>query len=344
MSDLQIQFPKAHLDKMSEHALGFDKSRPGQPHHWRFDGVSNFDASESIFVARQLEYMRPGVYMVEYPELQAKGLMPFNMSVDPGAETYTVQIIDRVGKPRLRTAQSNDTPMVELSVNEGSMKFFSMDLGYAYTLQEARAAIYARKPLIPTKAMACREEMERELDTIAFLGEAVTGIKGLLTQSGTNSYSTPATGVAGAKTFDSKDADLILLDLNSAVAKVVTDSKQIEIPDTMVLPNTTWALLTSRRVGDGTSSTIMKYFRDNNPWIREVAQSYHAEAAPAAEWTGKRGVIYKKDPSRLEVHVPQPFEQLPPIAAGFEVKTLCHMRTGGLAVYRPKSICYFDEI
>lgn len=342
MSESQIQFPKAHLDKMTEAARAFDAAKPGQ-HHWRFDGVSNFDASESFFVARQLEFMRPGIYMIEYPELEAKNLMPFNMSVDTGAETYTVQIVDRVGKPRIRTAQSNDTPMVELSVNEGSMKFFSMDLGYAYTLQEARAAIFARKPLLATKAMACREEMERELDSIAFLGEAVTGIKGLLTQSGTNTYSTPATGVGGAKTFDSKDADLVLLDLNSAVAKVVTDSKQIEIPDTMVLPNTTWALLTSRRVGDGTSSTIMKYFRENNPWIKTVAQSYNNESHATA-WTGKRGVIYKKDPSRLEVHVPQPFEQLPPIAQGFEVKTLCHMRTGGLAVYRPKSILYFDEI
>lgn len=342
MTDTNIQFPQVHLDKMIEAARTFDALRPGS-HQWRFDGVSNFDAAESVFTARQLEYMRPGIYMVEFPELKAKRLIPFNTSIPTGAETYLAQRMEQVGKPKVSRDYGTDTPMVNVKTTEVSMGFFAMRLGYTYSLQEARNAIYARRPLNQAKAIAVKEEMERELDSIAFLGNEEMAVKGLLNQSGTLTYATPATGAGGAKTFDSKDSDAVLLDLNSATYKVVTDSKEIEIPNTMLLPVTTYTLISSRRIGDGTSSTILRYYIDNQPHIKTVESTYKLESH-ATDWTGKRGVVYRRDPNRLEMVVPQPFEQLPPIAKGFVVETLCHMRTGGLNVMRPKSILYFDEI
>jgi hypothetical protein len=232
--------------------------------------------------------------------------------------------------------------MVEVFTKQANVPIFNMRLGYQYSLQEARTAMFAKSPLIPQKALRTREQMERKLDDIAFLGETVTGLTGILNSSGTDTYTVPATGAGNSKTFDTKSADDVLLDLNTVVNQVISNTKEIEIPDTMILPITTKTLISNRRVGDGTSSTIMRFFMDNQEFIKTVESTYKAESNTG--WTGKRGVVYKKDPTRLEMVVPQAFEQLPPQAEGFMITTLCHMRTAGLVVYLPKSVCYFDGI
>lgn len=337
------QIPQVHLDGMRQAAVECDGGRNiSGTTAWRFDGHSHFDAAESFFVARQLEFMRPGIYAVQYPALKAQGLIPFNMGVDTGAAQYTATLVDQVGEVKVSSDMASETPMVELLTKQASMAIFHMRLGYQYSLQEARTAMFAKVPLIPQKALRTREQMERKLDDIAFLGETTTGIVGLLTASGTDTYTVPTTGAANAKTFDSKSSDDVLLDLNGVVNQVISNTKEIEIPDTMILPITTKTLIANRRVGDGTSSTILRFFLDNQEFVKTVEATYKAESNSA--WTGKRGVVYKKDPTRLEMIVPQPFEQLPPQAEGFMVTTLCHMRTAGLAIYLPKSICYFDGI
>ncbi len=341
-SKIQGQIPQVHHDAMRASAKACDGGRvkDGEP-QWRFDN-SHLDAAESFFVARQLEFLRPGIYAVEYPALKAQRLIPYNMGVDTGAEQFTATIVDQVGEVKVSRDQASNTPMVELLTRQVSTTIYSLRLGYQYSQQEARAAMFARVPLIPQKAIRTREQMERKLDDIAFLGESVTGITGLLTTSGTDTYTTPATGAGASKTWDSKASDDVLLDLNSAPNQVIVNTKEIEVPNTMVMPISSKTLISNRRVGDGTSMTILTYFLTNQEYIKEVEATYKAESNTA--WTGKRCVAYVKDPTRLEMIVPQPFEQLPPQAEGFMVTTLCHMRTAGLAVYLPKSLIYMDGI
>lgn len=339
-------FPKAHFDNMSKAAKDFrDGLLRGQlPANlpWRFDdGRGHFDANESAFLAMQLVAMRPGVYRVQYPTLKARSLIPHNFSIDTGAAFIGQESWDGVGAPAVSADYAGDVPTVETKSTFTSTPIFALKLAYEYSIQEARAAMFAGIPLVPRKAMICREEMERKLDDIAFLGDTTTAVKGLFTQSGTTTYTLASTGVAGAKTFDSKAADDVLLDLNEMVAKVVLDTKEIEIPDTLLTPISTRNLISSRRVGDGTSSTILAYYLANQPFIKTVDATYKLESHATA-WTGKRLVAYRNDSTRVEMHVPQPFEQLSPQADGFMVKTLCHMRTAGVQLYLPKSCVYSD--
>lgn len=337
-------FPREHADAMRaavdqyfNHIYRGD-ALPALP--WRLD--AHMDANEANFIAMQLLAMRPGIYKVEYPALKAKGFIPWNTSVHPGAEEYGVDKWDGVGEPLISRDYTTETPMVETSIERKSTPIFGMRLGYQYSLQEAQAAIFSRQPLNERKAMKVREEMERKLDDIAFVGEAVSGVKGLFNQTGTTTYTPKATGTGGSKKFDDKAPDDILLDLNEAVSKIVSDTKEVEIPDQGLLPLTTYNLLTSKRVGDGTSSTILAYFVQNQPFVKSIEPTHKLETAGAS--STKRMVFYRKDPTRLEMIVPLPFQQLAPQSDGFVVKTLCHMRTAGVAVYLPKSICYSDDI
>lgn len=343
---LDAELPSEFRKQMYDFAVNFNSNKLHTDgvswDFWGGGGRSHFDAAESIFVARQLEFLRPGVYAKKYPALKADQLIPYNFNVDTGAEQYTVTGSDYAGAPVITKIPSNNTPMVTMKVFEASMGFFSMQLGYQYNLQEARNAIFARRPLSPALAMGCRNTMERKMDDIAFLGEATTGIKGLLTLSGTDTYTVPTTGVGGSTKWEDKSPTDVLLDLNAPIDQVIINTNEVEIPDTLLLPTSRKRLISTMRVGDGTSATVLTFYLMNQEFIKEINTTYKSESNSA--WTGRRGVAYVKDQEHLEMVIPQPFEQLQPIVEGFDITTICHMRTGGVACYIPKAVIYLDNI
>lgn len=340
-------FPKARFDEMLKEARGFDRATAPTAEksdfQKRFDAAvqGKLDAAESVFIARQLEFMRAGVMEVQYPELKGAKLVPIDTNIDPGAASYTYQVSDTIGKALVTSDLATEPPRADVKGSESNQVIRSVIIAYGYSLQEARAAMFAKTPLIPRRAQAARDIMERTIDSIWFLGDAVMGLKGLLNQSGTTTY-TVSTGAAGSKTFESKTPDEIVADLNGAVNKVVTDSKEVFQPDTMLLPLTTYTYISTKRMGDGDSSTILQHFLKNSPYIKTVEATHKLESN--ADWTGKRGMVYRKDPNYIAGLLPQPFEQLPPQATAYELVTPCHARCGGVVVYQPKAICYFDQI
>lgn len=299
------------------------------------------DAGESVFFARQLEHIRPGVMEIQYPELKGATLVPTDTSIDPGAASLTVQFFDRVGSAKVVADMETEIPRADVSASEGNQIIRSVVASYAYSIQEARAAMFARTPLLSRRAMAARDAIERKLDDVVFIGDTVMGLKGLLNQTGTTTY-TITNGAAGDTDWETKTPDEIILDMTSAVNKIVTDSLGMEEPDTMLLPLTSYTYIASKRMGDGDATTILDHFKRCCPMIKTVTSTYKLESNTG--WTGKRMVVYRKDPNKLAFLLPQPFEQFAPQARNFSLFTNCHARTGGVAVYYPKSICYADDI
>lgn len=350
------KLPSSYLAKTAAFQRGFDyrypdRAIPGvqfdtaEP-KWNFSwpGLTNFDGTESMFIARMLEYIRPGVYAKKYPLLQWSRDVPANTSLNTGAEAYTVLGEDYAGTVKVSKMPSSDVNMVNQSVYQGTMGFFSMQLGYQYNIQEIRNAIYANQPLQAKLAMNCRNLMERKLDEIAYLGEKTQGVKGLLTLSGTLTYSTPATGVGGTTSWDNKGTQEILNDLNGPIDQMIVNSNSIEIPNAWLMPVSRNRVIESRRAADGTDTTIKTFFLKNQKFISDVSTTYRSEAAPNAEWTGKRGVVYRNDSECLEMVITQPFEQFAPVAMHTTVTTVCHLRTGGIALYQPAGLIYVDGI
>lgn len=340
-------FPKARFDAMLEAARGFDASKlPADKSDFarRFDAAiqGKMDAAESAYISRQLEFMRQGVMEVQYPELKGARLVPIDTNVDPGAASYTYQTSDFIGKALVTSDLATEPPRADVKGGESNQVIRSIIIAYGYSIQEARAAMFAKTPLIPRRAMAARDIMERTIDDIWFLGHLVMGLKGLLNQSNTTTYTVP-NGTLGTKNFESKTPDEVVADLNGAVNKVVTDSKEVFQPDTMILPLSSYTYISTKRMGDGDSSTILQHFLKNTPYIKTVEATHKLESN-ATDWTGKRGMVYRKDPNYIAGLLPQPFEQLPPQATAYELITPCHARCGGVVVYQPRAICYFDGI
>lgn len=299
------------------------------------------DAGESLFFARQLEHIRPGVLEIQYPELKGSSLVPTDTSIDPGAASLTVQFFDHVGQAKVVADMDTEIPRADVSASEGNQIIRSIVTSYGYTIQEARAAMFARTPLLPRRAMAARDAIERKLDDVIFVGETVMGLKGLLNQTGTVTY-TILNGGAGDTNWETKTPDEIITDMTAAVNKIVVDSLGMEEPDTMILPLSSYTYIASKRMGDGDSTTILDHFKRCCPMIKTITSTYKLESNTG--WTGKRMVIYRKDPNKLAFLLPQPFEQFAPQAKNFALITNCHARTGGVALYYPKSVCYADDI
>lgn len=344
--NLNIQLPQTRLDEMAAEAarfaeLRFDVAAYG-PTLWRFDvGNGKFDGAESAYLARQLEYMRAGVIETSFPDLIASTLFPTNTDIDNASTSYTVQQSAPVGTSLVTQNMAGIIPMVDESIGETNYKIFQLMAGYGYSIQEARTAMKVGKPLPARRAVLCRQQLMRDLENIAFNGHAV-GLSGALTLSGTDTYSVPTDGTGASKTLATKDADKVLRDLNALAKQVVTNTLGIEVPNVLLLPMSVYEHVAATRVGDGTSTSILNYFRANTAHITKIERTYQSETAGSGGAT--RTMAFEQNPAKIEFVVPVPFEQFAPGTdeTGLFVKTVCQIRTAGMVAHRPKSIIYAD--
>lgn len=309
---------------------------------FRFD---NMDASENAFFSRQLEAIRAQPFEVQYADLMGFKLVPAKTDFHPGAAEYTYRVYDRVGRAIVSSDASDKGPRANIKGAETTSKFRVFKMAYAYTLEEIRAAMMANLDLSGMNRNACLQALATIVDDAVLLGAngdglGGTGLTGLFTLSGTDTYSVPAPG--GSTLWTSKTPDEIVADLHGMVYQVVSNTKDIEKPNTMVLPLSRKGVISSTRMGDGSNQTILSHFLETNGYIKtvEFSQKLNSNAA----WTGARAMAYVRDPLHLEAPVAVLNEQLPPQFEGYETVTHCQSKAGGTVVYAPKSVIYADNI
>lgn len=94
------------------------------------------DEGESIFLARELDYVKTKVYEVEYPALTATTLFPVTSEIPSYAKTFTYGVWDAVGMARIIADYSDDLPNVGVNYREETGKVFSLGNFYEYSLME----------------------------------------------------------------------------------------------------------------------------------------------------------------------------------------------------------------
>lgn len=300
------------------------------------------DASENAFLRQELQHMRKMAYEIAFPENDGRKLVPVDHSVHNGAETVSFDVLDSVGKSRIGGGYSDEGPRVDVSMSSNINRIIPIVNSYGYSMQEVRNSMMSGRSLPSLRARTARQVIDSDLGDLLLLGSAVNSLAGLFTQSGTTTYTIPNGAVSGTPDWDdAKTPDEIVKDMHAAVNAIVEGTNKVEKPDTMVLPLTAFNYVHGRRMGDGSDKTILKYFMETSPYIKNVESSIDLESNAA--WTGRRLCVYNKSPLKLQGIIPQEFEQLAPEVKGFETVVNCHARFGGVEVYYPKSICYADN-
>lgn len=295
----------------------------------------NLDANESIFFARELEAVKAKSYDVQYAELKARKLIPVSFEAGPGAETIKYEQYDQVGMAKIIANYAHDLPRADVKGKEFISVVRSLGASFGYNVQEVRAAKMAGKPLEQRRANAAKRAIMQLENTIAFSGDASHNLGGLLNAANITEVTIPNDGTGASKAWSTKTPDQILRDMNLVANTPSELTKMVEAPDTMLLPVAQFNFISSTRLSTASDTTILKYFLANNPYIKAVEPLNELDSF----YAGDDGIfVYKRDPEKLTMEVPQDFEQFPEQEQGLEFVVPCHARCGGVIVYYPLSI------
>lgn len=302
----------------------------------------HLDANESIFFLRELDFIKSKSYDVQYPELKARSLIPVSFEAGAGAETITYEQYDQVGMAKIVSSYADDLPRADIKGKEFTSRVRSLADAYGYNIQEIRAAKMAGKPLEQRKANAAKRAMMQKEDSIAALGDADFGLIGLINHPNISSTTLPADGTGASTLWSTKTPLLIIRDLNKVANFIVENTKEVEQPNTMLMPVEKYNYIATTPVGDNADKTILKFFLDNSPYIKEVIPWNKLKAAGAGGLD--RMIAYDKNPEKLTLEIPQDFEQLDLEQRGLEFLVPCHSRCGGVIIYYPLSVVYADGL
>jgi hypothetical protein len=88
----------------------------------------------------------------------------------------------------------------------------------------------------------------------------------------------------------------------------------------------------------------MEFFLRTNPMIKAIEPINELEAGKSgAKLSKDRILAYNRNPDKLQLHLPQPLEFLPPLRSNLEFSVAAHARIGGLALYYPKSTIVLEK-
>lgn len=297
---------------------------------------THLDSDDTIFFTRQLEFLKAKSYDIKYAELKARALLPVSYEAGPGAETIRYEQFQNSGIAKVIANYADDLPRADIKGKEFIASVKSLGSSYGYSMQEIRAARYAGKPLEQRRANAAKRAIAQAENTIAWFGNTDYNLQGFLTNPNVGQYTLPADGAGSLTTLLSKTPDQILRDLNGIVNQVFSVTKGVERPDTLLLPLTQFAYISSTARSANSDTTILEYFLQNNPFIKQV--EWLNELAGAGPMGKDLAVAYVRDPDHLTLEIPQDFEQLNVQEKGLEYVVPCHQRIGGVIMYYPLAV------
>lgn len=304
----------------------------------RLDSQYRFDVAESAFLERELETVRAETYEVQYAEFKWRQFVPTKPE-DNGAEVHKYNVSDKVGEAGFISNYADDLKRADVFETEVFQVIKSIGASYGWNIQELRAAARMGKPLSSQKAAAARFVVEKLLDDIMLEGNSAKGLSGLFSLSNTLSH-TIANGAGGTKLWADKTPDEIKEDLHAISRAIHDNSKEIERPDTIILPTSRHGMIADMKMGDGDNRSVLQAFLDMDEHVRAVEKSYRLETLGAGSTA--RMVCYTRRQDKVYGVMAQEFEQFAPQLKNLEVLTNTHARTGGVVSPFPKSVAYGD--
>ena len=303
--------------------------------------MMHLDAAEKVFFDDQLALIKSRTYDVQYKALKALTLLPVSTEQDPGAEHIAWRSFDKVGVAKLVADYANDYPRVDIGGEEHISPIKEIGASYGYSIKEIRRAQKAGVSLDAKKAEACRRAIDEKQDSIAWKGDAKGKLPGFFNHPGITEY-VAADGAKGSKTWASKTDDEIVADFAGIITAAPESTNGIEQPDTVILPLSLYNKLQNTPYGSSKSKTIMSFIRESYPQITRIDWVQDLMSAGANGTT--RVMAYARDPLKVEVQIPQRFEQMPPQLTGKVYDIICSQSTGGTIVYYPQSVVFCDGL
>ncbi len=300
------------------------------------------------FLISQAAHIEQDVYRVQYPDIQYHELVPIDMTAYSWARTITHFSQDQTGEMQAFSARSNNIPLADISQQKHEVTIEMGALGYHYDREEIEQAMHVPNVNLQSdRAMAARRGAEEYIDNITLKGSADRGWDGLINNTNVTAVDAAA-GAAGGRDWASKTAEEVIKDINDAILGVYTDSKTVEMADTIAIPPHVWADIIGKVI-EGTAMTVWQFIMQNNVYTARTGMPLMFRELrgleDAAASSKGRLLAYRRDPTVLKLHLPMPYRFLEAYQAGPLVYMVPGiLRLGGLEIRRPKAIRYVDQI
>lgn len=303
---------------------------------------THLDVAGDIYFSRQLEFVQQRAYEYQYPGLKSFELIPISYEVPDWAEFVTVTQYQSAGRARIINSYADDLPEASIIGAQMTSPIVSIGNSYRYSHQEIRASMGKGISLDTRLAFAARRASDQLIDDLAFYGDPVTGLTGLLNNPGVPTVPVPADGTGGSSAWADKTPQQILRDMNMVVNQIVVNSNDVERPNVLLLPVEQYSLISSTPRSNTSDTTILQFFRLNNPYIEEVI--------PVAKLSGAGTagvdimVAMDNSSDKLVMYMPMPFTQYPPQERNLEFVINCEARFGGVQSIYPMSMIIGEGI
>lgn len=310
----------------------------------------NLDANESIFFEQELTHIMSRVYDKKYPELKATRLIPVDTEAGNASESIAYDMYDSVGVAKIISNYATDLPRADVKGERVFSQIKTIGTSYGYNVDEIRIAAKANKNLIDRKAMAARKSNDMLVNRGAFFARNTgefPGLYGLIYHPNITSYKVAVEG--SDFVWADKSADAIILDINTLCNKSISLSKGIEIADTFLCPVEQFTLIATTKISVYTETTILEFVKKANPhitsweWVEELNNVNPVPSTGVAANTDV-AIAYKRDPEKLTLQIPSPFEQLDVQPRNLEFIVPCMSKFGGVIVIYPISITIAENI
>lgn len=295
------------------------------------------------FVESTLTHVEAKVYETQYREIVYQDIVPVSNEAGEGATSVTYYSIDGATMGKFIGSNAIDVPLADIATAQHIVPVELGATGYQYSDEELRQAAMLNRSLPQMKANLAMRGYEEHAQSVCFTGDTTKSLEGFL-----NNSNVPAASVVnpGAGTeWVNKTAAQILFDINALFGQVFTTTKQVERPDSLLLPTAQWNYIVSTPRSDNSDTTILQYVVQNSPYINSAD-----DIKPLPELIGAgaaatdRMMTYTKNIDKVVYHIPMPFRIEQPVRETLGWKVPAVYKLSGVEFRYPLSAAYADGI
>lgn len=303
--------------------------------------TGRFDANESVFFARQLEYVKSQTYDIKRVALSALTLMPVSTAIPEGATTHTYRQYDGVGMAKVIANYANDLPRADVTGKEFTSVIRSIGNAYGYNVQEIRSALFAGVNLNGKKAMMATRAHEEKINQLAFAGDTEHGLPGLLSNPNVPEVTLAADGTGSSKTLASKTTDKMVRDVNALINRVLTQSKGAHRVTDVWMPIEQHTLLSTTQNSVASDTTVLEFLQKNH---KGVTFTSVVELDGAGAGGTDRMYAIENSSMNWQLEIPMMIKQYSPQQNGLEFEVPVESRFAGVIIEYPLAFAFADGI
>jgi len=311
-------------------------------------GSLRIDANDTVFLTEQLRTIKETVYKKEFPARQSlNGQFPVSSVADAGDEEIGYDIITSVGMAEIIADYADDIKRSDVSKSREIAKIKTVATEIAYNYGEVLKARKLGQDISATKGISARENIEARLNSIIWFGDDTYGLYGMLNHPSFPAGTVQTGATSGKVKWAEKTDDEILKDLSDLVDDIKTNTKGIEMPDSIAMGLEAHGVISSRRLGN-TTVTLKTFFMDNHPEITNIFINPELDTVTSlpSGGAGTAGVViaYTNSEDKISIEIPVELDILAEERRGLAWHTPFLAKIGGVLAPRPLSVNIIEGV